>query len=1056
MKKKECKKRHIAWRLYLAAAMCMMCTLPGLAQHRVTGVVSDREGTLPGVNVHVKGTTAGVASDADGKYTIDLPGSNAVLVYSYIGYVQQEIATGDRQVIDVVMEESSQSLDEVVVIGYGTQKKANLSGAVAAISSDALANRPVRNANVALQGLAPGMNIDVRSGRATDAPGINIRGTTSINGGEAFILVDNVPVTATELARINPADIESSTVLQDAAAAAIYGARAAYGVVLITTKTAKSSKLQIDFDANYGVRQLQTMPDMMIDPYEFMSTINAAVYPNVRYTDAQVAYAKRRSEDPSLPETIPHPNDPNQWDYYANNDWASIIYRNTSPTYNVNLRVSQKTGKLTYDLSGSYYQQDGMLNMSNDIFKRYNFRGKGLYQFTDWWSVGSNISFVTSDYGSPTTLDHGYNEKVIVCRTFYPVHNPDGTFTEMGADVYGLISEGGRTNTQMNETQVSFNTTIDLLKDVWSVKGDANFRRANTTTDKTALVTHYRNGPEMGLQTFGADGNRPYNRATTNINNYTVLNLYTDFHKTFGGRHYVQGLAGFNQERLYINDYWVQRRDLITNSLPSFQLATGDVTQEQSINELALRGLFFRANYIFDNKYILEFNGRRDGTSRYPKDGRWGFFPSGSAAWVVSRENFFSGIGETLKISNLKLRGSYGELGNQVNSNYYPYYATMGAGSISTRLDGAYPMGINQPGAIAGDLTWERVRTVNGGLDLGLLDNRLDLTANIYARYTEGMLTGSKALPGQYGTGAPTTNAANLKTKGWDVSLGYRDRVNAGGSPLAYSARFMLWDSRAWITKFDNPTGNLGSYYEGQELGELWGYTTLGYFTSDQEAQNWADQSAITSNHLLEAGDLKFEDRNNDGKINAGSSTLDDPGDRSIIGNSTPRYRYSFEGTAEWKGFDLRIFLHGVGKRDFYITNRYEGSVSISPRQFFSVYDSEWINPTTAMRDRWTAENPDQNAYFPRLRGGLSEIKQVQTRYMQDASWMRIKNLTVGYTLPDALTEKWKISRLRVYLSAENLWTLNKIHVKWMDPEVIADEYYPIQKEFSMGVSLNF
>ncbi|MDR1154670.1 MAG: TonB-dependent receptor, partial [Bacteroidales bacterium] len=1007
--------------------------------------------TVAGANVVEKGTTNGIITDMDGHFTLSVQ-ENAVLRISYVGYVTQEVSTAGRTTLDITLAEDAQALDEVVVIGYGTQKKANLSGAVSAISGKALENRPVTNANLALQGLAPGMNIVVGSGQASEAPGINIRGITSINGGEAFILVDNVPVTKEELARINPADIESATLLEDAASAAIYGARAAYGVVLITTKTAKSEKLQVQFDASYGIRQRQMLAELLTDPYFYMTEINAAVFPNVRYTDAQVAYAKQRSEDPSLPETILHPNNPSQWDYYAANDWVDIMLRNTSPTYNANLSIAQKTDKLSYTLSGSYYQQDGILNMENDVLRRYNFRGKGTYRFTNWWEVGSNISFVTSGYDAPTVLDGWYN-KMLACRTTYPLYNPDGTYTSTGADVYALLTEGGRKNTQVNETQVSFNTTVDLLKDVWNIKGDINFRRANTSIDKDAFSTSFHNGPDLDFQTRMTDS-RVYNELEAKISNYTVMNVYTDFHKTFGDKHYVQALAGFNQEYLYNNDYWTRRNDLITTSLPTLQLATGEISNGQGITELALRGLFFRANYIYDNKYILEFNGRRDGTSRYPKKSRFGFFPSGSAAWVVSKERFFEGAGKALRISNLKLRGSYGELGNQVNNSYYPYLATMGSGNIGSRLDGSYPMGISQPGVVAGDLTWERVRSVNVGIDLGLLDNRFDLTANIYTRYTEGMLTASETLPSFYGAGAPTTNAADLKTKGWDVSVGYRDRVNAGGSPLSYSARFMLWDSRAWITKFSNPNGIIThldqwgytqkDYREGMELGEIWGYHTAGYFSSNEEAQAWADQSA-TGTHVFEAGDLKFYDLNDDGKINAGSNTVDDPGDRTIIGNDTERFRYSFEGNVEWKGFDLRIFLYGVGKRDYAIANH---------RNFWGTYDSQWINPTTAQLDRWTPEDP--NGYLPKLRGDNDELRLPQTKYLQDASWMRIKNLTVGYTLPDALLAKWKINRLRIYLSGENLWTLNNLRVKWVDPEVIKDEYYPMQRVWSMGVSLNF
>jgi hypothetical protein len=358
-------------------------------------------------------------------------------------------------------------------------------------------------------------------------------------------------------------------------------------------------------------------------------------------------------------------------------------------------------------------------------------------------------------------------------------------------------------------------------------------------------------------------------------------------------------------------------------------------------------------------------------------------------------------------------------------------------------------MGISQPGTVAGNLTWEQVRSVNAGIDLGLLDNRFDLTANLYTRYTEGMLTGSRMLPSAYGARPPMTNAADLKTKGWDVSVGYRDRVNAGGSPLTYGARFMLWDSRAWITKFDNPTGILSSYREGQELGEIWGYHTAGFFTSAEEAASWPDQTTLTNIGIpVEAGDLKFYDLNSDGKIDAGSNTASDPGDRTIIGNDRDRFSYSFEGNVEWKGFDLRIFLHGVGKRD---------AAPGFHEFFFSTYSSTNIYPTTTVRDRWTPENPD--GYFPRLKGDYEQrLRLPQTKYLQDASWMKLKNLTVGYTLPDALLKQWRINRLRIYLSGENLWTLNNLHVKYIDPEGFGSGrgYYPMQSVWSMGVNLNF
>ncbi|MDR1594050.1 MAG: TonB-dependent receptor, partial [Prevotellaceae bacterium] len=1008
-----------------------------------------------GASVSEKGTTNGVITDSDGNFSISVQGGDAVLQISYVGYVTQDVAVGNRTVINVTLLDDTQALDEVVVVGYGTQKKVNLSGAVATVSAKALENRPVTNANLALQGLAPGMNISMSDGRATTAPDINIRGYTSINGGSAFILVDNVPVGPNELSRINPSDIESVSVLQDAAASAIYGARAAFGVVLITTKTAKNEKLQVDFDANYGIRQIYNIPDLVTDPYLFMQYTYESGYPlRTIFSETQRAYAKQRSEDPSLPEIIMHPNDPNLWDYYASTNWLDEVYRKTTPTYTANVRIAQKTDKLSYAMSGGYYQQNGVLSMANDVMKRYNFRGNGTYKLTDWWKLGSNLSFVTSNYDSPSILEHDFYGKIKGDDSIFPVYNPDGTYTSHGSDGIGFLKDGGRTQTNVNETQLSLNTSIDLWKDVWTIEGDVNFRRTNTGVDKAVMPVYYRTGPEQGLQIRGMDGSTPYAEVRSTANNYTVLNLYTNFRKTFADKHFVHALVGFNQEYLHENYFWTRKQQLITSSLPTIQLATGTVTNGQSINELALRGLFFRFNYIFDNKYILEFNGRRDGTSRYPKDSRWGFFPSASAAWIVSNEKFFSGVNDLLQISNLKLRGSYGTLGNQTNSSYYPYIATMGSGNIGRVLDGGQPMAVYQPGTVAGNLTWETVRTVNGGVDLGLFKNKLNLTFNKYTRYTEGMLTKSKELPGFYGAGEPATNAADLKTKGWELSVGYADKVNVAGSPLSFGVRFMLWDSRTWITKYDNPNRTLSAYYEGQEIGEIWGLHTVGYFASDEEVASWADQTKVggdDTQYKFYKGDLKFADLNGDNEISFGKSTVDDPGDRTIIGNSSSRFPYSIEANAEWKGFDLRVFFQGVGQRDWYPNNGHG--------LFWGVYATPWTTPIQKNLDHWTPENP--NGYFPRMKQYIaednSELGTAQTKYLQNASYLRLKNLTLGYTLPKSLTDKWKIDRLRVYFSGENLWTIHNIAVKEIDPENLnGSGHYPMQKVWSVGINLSF
>jgi TonB-linked SusC/RagA family outer membrane protein len=1023
---------------------------------RVSGKVIDAEGvSVIGANVREKGTGNGTVTDVDGNFSLNVQGGNAVLQISYIGYVTQEVAVGNQTVINVLLREDSQALDEVVVVGYGTQKKVNLSGAVSTVSSKALANRPVTNANLALQGLAPGMNIQMSDGYALSAPGINIRGFTSINGGDAFILVDNVPVTAAELSRINPADIESATVLKDAASAAIYGARAAFGVVLITTKTAKSEKLTVEVNANYGLRSFLNFPEMSDNIYEFMKMQSIFADNPARFTAEQLAYAKRRMEDRSLPEVL-HPNEglnpsyvsQNRWEYYAISKWADILMNDYAPVQTYDVRIGQKTEKLSYAVSSGYYQQDGMMKTLNDVLTRYNFRGNATYKLAKWWDVGSNITFTRRVFDCATILDDSWNYyRVIQTYPTVPVYTPEGYYADSWV---GYLHEGGTTKRNLNETQLSFNTTVNLIDDMWSVKADANFK---FTDDR-------RDMQQIGYITSSGPGNRsssgnPYAAISNTAERYTVFNIYTDFHRTFAEKHYLLAMTGFNQEYFRSENSSISADNLLTNSLPTIQLSgpSSTVYKSHGISTLALRGVFARLNYIFDNKYILEMNGRYDGTSRYQKSDRFGFFPSASVAWTLSNESFMKNVNDALRISNLKFRGSYGILGNQnIDNVYYPYIATMGVTtSIVPLIDGTQPLAITQPGVVSGDLTWETVRTVNGGIDLGMLDGKVDLSFDRFVRYTEDMMTKSRTLPAIFGAGEPRTNAADLKTKGWELSVGWRDRFNLSSSPFSYSARVMLSDSRTFITRYDNPDKTLGDYYEGQELGEIWGYETLGYFSSDEEAAGWADQSAVGNGRPFLAGDLKFKDTNNDGFINQGNNTVNNPGDRRVIGNNRTRLPYSIDLSADWKGFDLRLFLQGVGKRQAYPSESHNGEY------FWGMYNTPWAGMSVKNLDNWDYKGDD--GYFPRMKPDIAnngELAKVQTKYLQDASYLRVKNLTVGYTLPEQLTGKWRVNRLRFYLSGENLFTFHHMEVPGNDPERNDNVYYPFMKVMSLGLNIDF
>lgn len=1026
-------------------------------ERTVKGRVTDNDGqALPGVTVMVKGSQKGTQTNANGEYTLDVP-ENAVLVFSYIGHETQEVSlkTGQND-FNIALKAGASGLTEVVVVGYGAQKRINLSGAVDMISGKALENRPITNMGAGLQGLLPNLNIGFTSGRISSQPSYNIRGLTSLTGGGPFILVDNIPSTAEELSRLNPSDVESVTVLKDAASAAIYGARAAFGVILITTKSGASKKLSISVNTNYALRTLGKVPEVELDPYTVMDYKHRAATPLYNlYPDAVREYAKKRSADPSLPAVIVDPNNPNAYAYYGSTNWLDETYNKTAPSSNTSFSISKKDDKLAFYLSGEYYRYDGQLKYGNDKYNRYSLRAKATYDLSDRLKVGANTVFSSSDYNAPVFIDGDFFHNVNRTPSLSVIRNPDGSWTQDGANLFGRLQDGGRTKNYLNEFTATLNGEYSIIKDVWSLKGDATFRRSNNTVNAYDVSIAYNNGPNQPLKYTGA--NPSYARNGADAIRYNVFNVYTDFHKTFAKKHFVQALAGFNQEYRYLNSFSTTRQGLISTSLPNPQLATGTITQSASINDWAVRGLFYRLNYIYNDKYIVEFNGRYDGTSRFPKEDRWGFFPSASAAWVLSNEEFFKPIAQAAKMDLLKFRASYGALGNQVVTDngreiYYPYIPTMGSGQIGQILDGARPQAVGQPGAVSASLTWEEVQTMNYGLNLVFFNNRLSADVDMYTRRTKGMLVKGKTLPNVFGTTEPRQNAADLETKGWELSLRWSDKFNVGHSPLSYAVRFILADSRAHITKFDNPARLLSDYYVGQELGEIWGLTNEGFFQNEDELKNHADQAGVGSDdqgYKFYVGDLKFRDLNGDKKVNYGKNTVDDPGDRRIIGNNSARLPYSIDLSGDWKGFDLRVFFQGIGKRKWY--------PNASNHYFWGVFAQPWTNVQKFNLDSWSPENP--NAYFPRVKSYIaedaSELGAPQTAYLQNAAYLRLKNITVGYTLPRSLTQRAHIERVRFYFSAENVFTKTKLKGN-LDPEGLNGSVYPFQKTYSGGLNLNF
>lgn len=1032
----------------------------------VTGNVKDATGEpLIGVNIMVKGTTNGTVTDIDGNFKFDNIPASSVLVLSYIGYKTQELPVAGKSSVIVSMHEDSEALDEVVVVGYGTQKKANLSGAVGTASGKLLEGRPVTNVGQALQGAVGNLNITNSSGQANSSPKFNIRGETSISGGEPLILVDNVPVTADEFSRLNAQDIDNISVLKDASSAAIYGARASFGVILVTTKRGEGEKVRINYSGNVSVNNLTNLPDLVMDPYTVASWKNTAGKGWYNFFDEEcLEYAKKRSADPSLPVAYLSAAKPETWQYFGTTNWFDEVYKKNSLSHTHNVNISGATSKVKYYFSGEFYDNKGTLKVGSDKYKRYNLRNKLDFSLTNWLDIGTNLAYTyyTNDQpynfyddGDNTMFFHNLNRT----STLDVPRNEDGTWTDRGAGILGRLAEGGRSVTKSGNFQGTFSVGLNLIKDVLTVKANATYKKKNLKNHNWDVPIWAKKGPdaEPTLTSHDPFTTNPFSNKYNVTEDYIVYDVFANFNKTFRQKHSVSAVVGFNQEEYRYDRFEAGRDKLISTGLPSMQLATGEKTVKESLESWSLRGVFYRLNYSFQSKYIVETNGRYDGSSRFPKDDRFGFFPSVSAAWVMSEEAFFEPLRPVVDF--LKLRASYGSLGNQ-NVGAYEYIPTMQAKNLNLLLDGNIPVGVLTPGLVSPALTWEEVKTINGGIDLTLLSNRFTAGFDIYRRDTEGMLAKGQTLPNVLGTTVPKENAANLRTQGWELSVAWRDEFTLAAKPFNYSARFILSDNHATITKYSNPTRSLTNYdasslsereyYEGQSIGEIWGLTTLGFFQSQEEINKHADQTTVMAypnDRPIEPGDLKFADLNNDGEVSAGKWTVDDPGDYRIIGNTTPRYNFSLDLSADWNNFDIRAFFQGVGKRDWYPNN--------GNHYYWGMYAQPWTNVLKSNLDHWTPENP--NATYPRPKSYIAEMKKElgapQTKYLQSAAYCRLKNLTIGYTIPKQLVAKANIQNLRVYFSGENLFTIKSLP-KQIDPEGLSGSVYPYHRTFSFGINL--
>lgn len=1078
--------------LYLEEAAAEAIAQQIKMQEPIRGTVIDKDNEpLIGVSVFVKGTTTGTVSDLDGNFTIEA-GRGDVLVFSHVGFVKQEIKVEKTSGMTVILREDPKLIDEVVVVGYGSQKKVNLTGAVVQVNAKELEDRPVPNMSQLLQGTVPNMHITFGSGRPGASGSYNIRGVNSIGSNtrnaKPLILIDGIEG---NIDRINPRDVESVSVLKDASASAIYGARASYGVILVTTKSGKTNKTSVSYGAKYGFGAPTTSTNYETRGYYsaaindlFFSAYSGANYTKYTEEDYNELWARRndKTEHPDRPWVVIDQRDgKDTYVYYANTDWYNYFFDDRRPTWEHSVNINGGSEKVKYFLSGNMFQQKGMFRITPDQYKTYNFRSKMTAELYPWLEVNSNTNFFHSEYFYPGQggVNNTFNSMTNhALASFVPV-NPDGTPTYltsmspyqiMDGQSALLVHDAHSNLDKIYEYSAAFEAVFKILPSL-DVRANYSYVHYNYQTMNRSTNIPYSKYPgEVSYITDGRGTDQLTEKQTNHW--YQAANAYATYTQQLNADHNLKIMGGANYETKYLKDLTMSQKDLLTTELIDFNLATGDITLTGGQNEYAIVGVFYRLNYDFKGRYLFEASGRYDGTSRFMRGHRFGFFPSASAAWRISEEPFFQPLSNA--ISNLKIRLSYGSLGNQ-QTGYYDYIQT-----IDTKDLLKYSFGDGQKAGVAkvsspnaSDLTWETASTGNLGLDVGVSGQRLTFSGDVYVRNTRNMLMRGKDLPSVYGAKEPDQNAADLKTKGWEVSLAWKDIFSLAGKPFNYSFSVGVGDNTSKVTKYDNPTKELGSYYEGQQLGDIWGYIVDGYFKSDEEARNYGvDQSSVNNiinssakDPGVHAGDLKFVDLDGDNEISAGANTADKPGDRRIIGNSLPRYTYGFNAGASWNGIDLSLFLQGVGRQHWYPGTNAIGFWGPYARPYTTFIPDDFLSKV------WSEDNPD--AYFPRPRGYIAlnsknrSLGVYNDRYLQDLAYCRLKNLTVGYTLPARWMSKIGLDRCRIYFSGENILTFSKIDTDYIDPEQASAsnsittststaKIYPWSKTYSFGIDITF
>lgn len=1071
------KGKPIPQSFYILLCLLVFSLSAKAQEQQITGKIlfADKEPVI-GANVMVEGTTKGTVTDAEGTFTFNVP-AKGTLAVSYLGYRTQKVKIDNRKVYQIVLEEDAIGLEDVVVVGFGTQKKVNLTGAISSVSSAVLESKPIANLGQALEGVVPNLNISGINSDPNSMPTFNVRGGTSmsynnddkkwqINNGSPLILIDGIQIDNEQLSMMNPNDIENISVLKDAAASAIYGARASYGVMLITTKGGGyNQKPKVDYNFNIQWNTPTHLPEPMDAYTHQLASMQAQELTGGTVTswDKKMLAGIKNYIDNPVPENawILKEGSTKDFAWVASIDAVDLAVKDWAPMQKHAINVSGGSAKTRYYISLGYQRQEGMYKTSTDVSNRYNGMVNLDTEITNWFKVGTKLSYNSTQYDTPylNPQKGGFWSAIVndISRNLRapvktgpndPIPN---TYTD---NVVGWMGYGATKETSRQDMMFTLLPVITISPELkiqaeLSYKPNEYFQKKVTPTREYVLDSW--NNTITSLTDPSSVEKWGYHSDL-----YTV-NAYATFNKAIK-KHYLGGVIGFNQEWYKYRDLSGTGQNILTPSLPVISGTTGKQYASDAEEEWAVRGAFLRLNYSYNDRYLVEFNGRYDGTSRFGKESRYKFFPSVSAGWRISEEQFLKPAHTWL--DNLKVRGSWGTLGNQEVATYayIPQYGSVSF--VNYSMGGSRPMGINPPGLISPDLTWETAATLDFGVDFTLL-NKLDATFDWYTRKTTDILMDGGKLPAVLGSTAPRANSGVLRTNGWELSLKWRDGLSNG---LKYEVGFILSDYITEVEKFTgNPNKLLTSLYDGMRMGEIWGYETEGIlqkedFTIDENGKyilNGPSQTKLGS--VWWPGDIRYKDTGgktekimdgdverlvsvgSDGEVSSGDNTVYNPGDRKVIGNNSARFRYGITGNVSWKNIDLNIFFQGIAKRDVWLGDgAYLGALTTSGNM------DRYLNS-------WTPERTD--AKYP-MYAGRGQNNNTQTGYLMNGAYLRLKTLSLGYTLPKSMLKKIYLSNVRVNISGYNLFEITQIPDRF-DPDVLTSSY-PAMRSVAFGLQVGF